>query len=480
MSADLIAIALPAPLGSIAADAVAPWGSLTAIAEHDTALGLLGEHPPELAVMVAAGLDDLTTAEGIRTVKPDAVVCLLAPDGMTDRLAVHCMHRSRAQVIIGPPHTAERIREQLRPYLPHPTGAAPGRPSVPAPATTASPHSSPPRPGEAETSGAVAPGTATPAPVSVEDDPEADLREELLLARSIAEEAAGEVARLRAAAKRHQRAAEAAHQDLAQARASAAEARRRAEKAEKDRDARAAERDDLAADLVILQEEASAARAESGRLAQQLGALEAEQEQRAAESDWGMRAAEGMRARVEELEAQLETARADAERAHREHAEAESDLRAEAAEVEGAARAQLAKAEGATRAALAEVAALRAAGPERVAALEEQVSRLGHELDQLREAGEQERADAHELRVALTRQQHQLAAAEAEASRLRDTVAAHDERAVVLVEGLRRAEAAALQANEAREAAETDAAEARAQQLQDITWFMEQLRALRS
>lgn len=475
MSDDIIAIALPATLGSIAADAVAPWGSLTAIAERETAVSLLGEHPPQLAVMVAAGLADLTTAEGIRTVKPDTVVCLLAPDGMTDRLAVHCMHRSRAQIILGPPLTVERIREQLRPFLPPPMGAAPSRPSVPEPAATASRDSTPRRPIDAQTSGA-----ATPAPVSVEDDPEADLQEELLLARSIAEEAAGEVARLRAAAKRHQRAAEAAHQDLAQARASAAEARRRAEKAETERDTTAAERDNLSADLMILHEEAAAARAESGRLAQQLGALEAEQEQRAAESDWSVRAAEGMRARVEELEAQLETARADAERTHREHAEAESELRAEAAQAEGATRAQLAKAEGATRAALAEVAALRAAGPGRIAELEEQVSRLDQELSQLRHVGEQERADAHELRVALTRQQHQLTAAEAEASRLRDTVAAHDERAVVLVEGLRRAEAAAIQANEARDAAEADAAEARAQQLHDITWFMEQLRALRS
>jgi len=474
MSTDLLAIALPPLLGSVAADAVAPWGSLTTIPDHHRALGTLSESPPRLVVMAATGLDDLTTAEGIRAVHPDSAVCLLAPDGMTDRLAVHCMHRSRAQVIVGPPLTAERIREQIRSLLPQPAASAPSPRSVSSDGATVEPSSEPPG-----SSLRMSRRDPTPAPVTIDDDPEADLREELSLARSIAEEAAGEVARLRAATKRHQRAAEAAHQDLAQARASAAEARRRAEKAEADRDAADAGRNKLAADVTILQEEAAAARAESGRLAQALGALEAEQEQRDAQADWGARASEGMRARLLELEAQLETARADAERTHLEQADNEAALRAEAAQAEGTTRAQLARAEGATRAALAEVAALRAAGPGRVTELEDRIAQLEQELDELRGAGDRERADAHELRVALTRQQHQLATAEAEASRLRDTVAAHDERAVVLVEGLRRAEAAARQADEARAAAETDAAEARAQQLQDITWFMEQLRTLR-
>ena len=443
MSAELLSIGLPPILGAPVADAMAPWGPVLPATDHDEALKMLEASAVRVAILIASGLDDLTTAESIRTVHPSTLVCLLAPHGMTERLSVHCMHESRAQVIIGPPITAARIREQVGSFLPPGTQGGSAQAAAPGPAPAAL---------EPE-----APTAPTPVVATAEPDGAPDTAEELALAKRIAEEATGEIARLRASARRHQLAAEAAHQDLAQTRAQAAEARRMAQRAEAQRDAVTTERDNLVVDLATLQDEAAAARAEAGRLAQELGSLEAEQEERIAEADWGSRTLDALRARVDELEGSLTAAQQDLSTARQERIDAE----------------------GATRTAQAEAAALRAAGPGRVAELESQIQQLQQDADKMRETSERERADAHELRIALTRQQHELATAEAEASRLRDTVAGHDERAVVLVEGLRRAEEASRLADEARAAAEADAADARAQQLQDITWFMEQLRTLR-
>lgn len=408
MSRPLVGVALPPELHEIAAAALADWGELETQSDHTAALARL---PGALYVLAASSLDDLTAAEQIRATQPESLVCLLAADGMTDRLAVHCLHPHRAQLVMGPPIQPDRLRARLRPLMP-PSSAAPSVPDV------------------------------------------VDPTEELELAQAIAENAALESGKLQTAVARHKRAAEAAHQDLAQTRKLAADARRRAARAEAQRDAAIAERDTLAVDVTALREEANAARLAASQLAQELAGLEAAHEQSEAEASWNARASEAAKARIDSLERALAEAEAAASQAARER-EAEHVL---------------------TKAARAEAAALRAAGPDRAEALEAELAKTEAEVGRLQEALDRDQAESHELRIALTRQQRALTALEGESRRLRSTVEERDERAVVLVEGLRRAEARELAAAAAREAAEADAADARAQQLQDITWFMEELR----
>ncbi|MEC8422830.1 MAG: hypothetical protein VX000_03570 [Myxococcota bacterium] len=408
MSRPLVGVALPRGLHEIAAAALADWGELETTSEHAAALA---GSPGALYVLAASSLDDLTAAEQIRATWPESLVCLLAADGMTDRLAVHCLHPHRAQLVMGPPIQPDRLRDMLRPLMPSHAAAA-----------------------------------------SVPDV--VDPTEELELAQAIAEDAALESGKLHAAVARHKRAAEAAHQDLAQTRKLAADDRRRAAIAAAQRDAAVAERDTLAVDVTALREEANAARLAASQLAQELAGLEAAHEQSEAEASWNARASEAAKARIDELERAVAEAEAAAGQAIRER-EAEQVL---------------------TKAARAEAAALRAAGPDRAEALEAELAKTEAEVSRLQETLDRDRAESHELRIALTRQQRALTALEGEARRLRSTVEERDERAAVLVEGLRRAEARELAAAAAREAAEADAADARAQQLQDITWFMEELR----
>jgi hypothetical protein len=414
MSRPMIGVALPPAMHDLVADALATWGRLERVDDRAGAVATLQRQPARVVVLAAATLEDLTAAEQIRAAHRDTLVCLLAATGMTDRLAVHCLHAHRAQLIMGPPLRADRLRDLLRPLLPAPT-------AVPA------------------------------------ETPFVDPNEELELARAVAEEAALESARMRAALTRHKRAAEAAHKDLATTRKQAAESRRRAQRAEAQRDAAVTERDHLAIDVTALRDEASAARLDAGRLAQELASLEATQEQTEAEAEWSARASDAANARIAELQAAVEAAQAEAAQVVRER---------EAARI-------------AAQGARAEAAALRAAGPGRTESLKEQLGKSRAEAGRLQEALDRDRADAHELRVALTRQQHELMVLDSEARRLRATVEEHDERAVVLVEGLRRAEVEARGATAAKEAAEADAADARAQQLHDITWFMEELRRRR-
>ena len=411
MTRALHSVGLSPRLQAVVDAGLATWGQV----QHADAPAAVADAPADRAarVVVLPGttLDDLTAAERIRARHPDTLVCLLAPDGMTDRLAVHCLHPHRAQLILGPPLAPDRLRDLVATRMPTPT-AVPG------------------------------------------ESPEIGPTEELELARAVAEEAALEAGRMRGALTRHKRAAEAAHKDLAQTRGQAAEAKRRAVRAEAQRDAAVAERDRLAVDATALRSELETARTQATLLTEERAALEAATEQAEAEAAWSARAGEAVKARLAELEAALEAATAEAAQAVRER---------EAARL-------------AAQGARAEAAALRAAGPARAASLTEQLTQTRAEVGRLQEALDRDRADAHELRVALTRQQHDLGLLDGEARRLRATVVEQDERAVVLVEGLRRAEQAAAAATAAREAAEADAADARSQQLQDITWFMEELR----
>ena len=411
MSRPLLSVALPPALQTVAADALATWGPLERIGDRVEALATLRDRSARVVVLGAATLEDLTVAERIRADHPDTLVCMLAADGMTDRLAVHCLHAHRAQLIVGPPLRADRLRDLVRPLLPAPT-AVPG------------------------------------------EGPSIDPGEELELARVVAEESALEASRMRSSLTRHKRAAEAAHKDLAATRKQAAEARRRTQRAEAERDAAVMARDHLAVDVTALRAEAGEARLDASRLAQELSSLEAAQEQTDAEAAWAARASEVAKARIAELETALQAANAAADQALR----GQEDARI------------------AAQGARAEAAALRAAGPGRTESLKDQLAKARAEVGRLQEALDRDRADAHELRIALTRQQHELTMLDAEARRLRTTVEEHDERAVVLVEGLRRAEVEARAATAARQAAEADAADARSQQLQDITWFMEELR----
>ena len=261
MSADLLAIGLPPSLGAPVADAMAPWGPVLPATDHDEALARgirTCGNPMHRGSM---------TRQRPRASGP-SIPARHSPSSayMASGGSAHCA-RSRPRSSSVRPSRHESTNRSS--FLPPETLGGSAQAAAPGPAPAAP---------EPET-----PTAPTPVVATAEPDAAPDTAEELALAKSIAEEATGEIARLRASARRHQLAAEAAHQDLAQTRAQAAEARRMAQRAEAQRDAVTTERDNLASTSPRCRTRLLPLAPRRVDSAGQL--LEAEQEERIAEAD---------------------------------------------------------------------------------------------------------------------------------------------------------------------------------------------------